>query len=102
MGKKIKRLSLWFRRKSNIPLFLIGGAVIVLLFLNDDISLSLNMKYQKEINRLNKEIAQCKDSAEYYKGKREALLNENNDLEHIAREQYNMQRPSEDVFIIKE
>lgn len=102
MGKRIKRLSLWFRRKSNLPLFLLGGGVILLLFLNEDTSISLNMQYQKEINRLNREIAECRDSAQYYKLKREALLKENNDLEHIAREQYNMQRPSEDVFIVNE
>lgn len=72
----------------------------MVLFLNEDTSLTLNMKYQKEIARLNREIKLNKDSAAYYRAKREALLHSDDKLEHIAREQYNMQKPGEDVYII--
>lgn len=89
------------RRKAHLPLFIVGGAVVLLLFFNEETSLSLNLKYEKEIARLKSEIKMCEDSAVYYKDKRQALLSGTEDLEQVAREQYNMQRPTEDVFLIK-
>lgn len=102
MGKKLKYSIFWLRRRSHLPVFIIGSIIILVLFLNEDTSFSLNMEYQKEINRLNDEITSCRDSAKYYKEMREAILKGKEDLERIAREQYNMQRPTEDVFIINE
>lgn len=75
--------------------------MVVLLFLNDETSLALNMKYEKEINRLTLEIKECKDSAAYYRNQRDAILHNPDNLEHIARERFHMQKPDEDVFILK-
>lgn len=75
--------------------------MVVLLFLNDETSLALNMKYEKEINRLTLEIKECKDSATYYRNQRDAILHNPDNLEHIARERFHMQKPDEDVFILK-
>lgn len=101
MSAKIKKFSFWVRRKSHIPLILLGSLVVLILFFNDETSLALNMKYEKEINRLALEIKECRDSAAYYKRQREAIINQSEDLEHLARERFHMQRPSEDVFILK-
>lgn len=101
MSAKIKKFSFWVRRKSHIPLILLGSLVVLILFFNDETSLALNMKYEKEINRLALEIKECRDSAAYYKKQREAIINQSEDLEHLARERFHMQRPSEDVFILK-
>ena len=73
----------------------------MLLFFNDETSLALNMEYEREINRLSLEIKENKDSAAFYRSQREALLHDSQDLEHMARERFHMQRPTEDVFIIK-
>lgn len=73
----------------------------MLLFFNDDTSISLNMQYEREINDLTEQIAECRDSAAYYRSQREAIIHDNGDLEQIAREKFHMQRPSEDVFILK-
>jgi hypothetical protein len=100
MGKKIKRANFWIRRKSHLPLLVIGSIVILLLFFNDETSLSLNLKYEREIRELTEQIKLCCDSAQYYKEKRMAIESGDDDLEHIAREQYHMQRPTEDVFIV--
>jgi hypothetical protein len=100
MGKKIKRANFWIRRKSHLPLLVIGSIVILLLFFNDETSLSLNLKYEREIRELTEQIKLCRDSAQYYKEKRMAIESGDDDLEHIAREQYHMQRPTEDVFIV--
>ena len=101
MGAKLKKFNFWLRRKSHLPLIVIGSIVVVLLFLNDETSLALNMEYEKQINELTLEIKENKDSAAFYKRQRESLLHESKDLEHLARERFHMQRPTEDVYIIK-
>lgn len=101
MGKKMKRAGFWVRRRSHLPLLLVGGLVVTLLFLNEDTSVSLNMEYEREINSLKREISQCRDSAAYYRHHREALESGSGELEYIAREQYHMQRPTEDVFLLR-
>ncbi len=72
MGRKINRFSLWVRRQSHIAV----------------------------IATLNRQINIARDSAEYYRRAREALMTDAEDLEVVARENYNMQRPSEDVYIL--
>ena len=101
MGKKIKNLNFWLRRKSHLPLILIGSLVVIVLFFNDETSLALNMEYDREINRLSLEIKENRDSAKYYRNQREAILYDSEDLEHLARERFHMQRPTEDVYILK-
>lgn len=100
MGK-IKKMNFWLRRRSHLPLIIIGSVMVMLLFFNDETSLALNMQYEKEINRLALEIKECKDSAAYYRHEREAILHDSEDLEHLARERFHMQRPTEDVYILK-
>lgn len=102
MSKTIKKANFWIRRKSHLPLIAIGSLVVVVLLLNDDASISLNMEYEREINRLSEEIAQCRDSAAFYRSQREAIVRGDDNLERIAREKFHMQRPTEDVFILKE
>lgn len=101
MSKTVKKANFWIRRRSHLPLLAIGTLVVLLLFFNDDTSISLNMQYEREINALSEEIAMCRDSAAYYRTQREAIIHDNGDLEHIAREKFHMQRPTEDVYILK-
>ena len=101
MGKRIARANLWIRRRSHLTVLAVGAVVILLLFFNDDTSITLNMEYQREINELKREISQNRDSAAYYRRKRESVLAGRNELEHLAREKFNMQRPTEDVYVIK-
>lgn len=75
--------------------------MVVLLLVNDDTSLSQNMEYQRQINELTDAIAECRDSAAYYRNQRESIIRGTGSLEHLAREKFHMQRPSEDVFILK-
>ena len=101
MAGKIKKMNFWLRRKSHLPLVVIGSLVVLLLFFNDETSLALNMEYEREINKLTLEIKECKDSAAYYRMQREAIMHDSEDLERMARERFHMQRPTEDVYIIK-
>lgn len=101
MSGKVRKILWWIRRRSHLPMIVIGSLVVLVLFFNEDTSVELNLQYQKEINRLKKEISLNLDSAEYYKQRRLAIEHGDAYLEHIAREQYRMQKPTEDVYIIK-
>ena len=94
-------MNFWMRRRSHLALILILGMVVLLLFFNEDTSYRLNMEYQSQINELQREIKECEDSAAYYRARRQALTTGTDELEHLAREEYHMQRNSEDVYILK-
>lgn len=101
MSKKIKELNFWVRRRSHLAVIAIGSLVIALLFLNEDASWEHNMEYQEQIKALNEQIKICNDSAAYYRRQREQLLTGTEELEQIAREEYRMQKATEDIFVIK-
>lgn len=101
MGKRLKKIALWVRRRSYVPVLIIGALVVLLLWLNEDTSVERNMEYQTRINELQREIKLNEDSAAYYRSRRHAIESGAADLEAVAREQFHMQRPTEDVYIIK-
>lgn len=102
MSGKLKILNFWIRRRSHLAFIGVGAITVLLLFFNEDTSVSLNMEYERQIRELQAQIKQNRDSAAYYRGCREALVTGTDRLEHLAREEYNMQKPTEDIFIIKE
>lgn len=102
MGRKSKKLSFWMRRRSHLPVIVIGSLIVLLLFFNEETSVKLNMEYQNQINELQRQIKLNDDSAEYYRQRRHAIETGQADLEQVAREQFHMQRPSEDIYLIKE
>lgn len=102
MGKRFKKLAFWISRRSHLPVIAIGALVIAVLFFDDGTSMQLNVKYQQQINELTREIKLNNDSAAYYRAKREAIVRGSDCLERIAREQYHLQRPGEDVFVVSE
>lgn len=75
--------------------------MVMLLLFNDDTSISLNMEYERQINELSAAITECRDSAAFYRSQRESIIHGTGDLERLAREKFHMQRPSEDVFLLK-
>lgn len=90
------------RRRSHIAPLLIGSLVIALLFFNEDTSWKHNMAYQEQIKQLQEEIKVCNDSAEWFHQRRERLLHGSEELEQIAREEYHMQKPTEDIYLLPE
>lgn len=101
MGKRTKRMNFWVRRRSHIMLLLIGSVVVLMLFFNEEASWRYNMQYDEEIKALKEEIKACNDSAEYFRTQRERLLTSSEQLEQLAREEYRMQKPTEDVYVLK-
>lgn len=102
MGKKLKWANFWLRRRSQLPFLVIGTLVVVMLFVNEETSVTLNMEYDRRINELKARIKLNNDSSSYYRSHRIAIEGGSADLEHLARERYHMQRPSEDVFLTRE
>lgn len=100
MGRRLKQINLWVRRRSYLPLLMVGGIVVLLLYTNEETSISRNMEYAKEIRTLKKEIATTKDSTAYYQHKYDAIVSGQSDLEKLAREHYRMKKPTEDVYIV--
>lgn len=100
MSSFSRKTAYWLKRCANIPLMIIGAFFIGLLLLNEDASFTQSMIYEKEIVRLKKEIKENVDSAAYYRERRLAIERGDEALEYIAREQYHMKRPTEDVFLL--
>ena len=101
MSGFLRKANYWVRRKTRLPLVLFCSFIVLILFFNEETSLSRNAEYERQIMVLNNKIDECKDSADYYRQQREAILHHGADIERIAREKFHMQRPTEDVFIIK-
>ena len=58
--------------------------------------------YDKEIKELKAEIKACRDSTQSYQTKLARLDSDPETLERIVREEYNMKRENEDLYIVKE
>ena len=101
VSKTVKKANFWVRRRSHLPILVIGSLTVMLLLFNDDTSITLNMEYDRQINELSEEIAECRDSAAYYRRQRESIIHGTGDLERLAREKFHMQRPTEDVYLLK-
>ncbi len=101
-NKNLKKAMFWLRRKSHLPMLIVVAISVVMLVFNDDTSIAVSKKYQDEINELQEQIRVTADSAQYYRQKREAIEAGRNELEHLARERFNMQRSTEDVYIVTE
>lgn len=101
MGRKIKRISWWIRRRSRLPVIILGAGVVGLLMFNEETSSRKGAELDKQIASLEAQIQQNMDSAEYYKKATNDLMTNTEDLEKAVRENYGMQRPTEDIYIIR-
>lgn len=100
MSSFSRKAAYWYKRCTSIPLLLIGVLCVGILLLNDDASFTQSMVFEQEIIRLKREIKENNDSAAYYRERRLAIESGDDALEYIAREQYHMKRPTEDVFLL--
>lgn len=88
----------WFRRYFSITLLCAVAFLLYVLFFNEN-SLMQAYEYNRQIDELKLEIKQNQDTLRHYQ---EMLIRLNTDpatMERIVREQYHMQRPSEDVYV---
>ncbi|GHS98203.1 hypothetical protein FACS189421_06360 [Bacteroidia bacterium] len=74
----------------------------VFTFLIGESSIFKRISYDSQISRLESEIEYYTQQKEENLRKLEALHSDNESLEKLAREQYQMIKPDEELFIIKE
>lgn len=100
MSRTIKRINWWIRRRSHLPVLFLGVGVVLLLVFNEETSIASSRIYDSRIDSLRRAITLACDSADYYTTAREQLFTDPEQLEVVARENYNMQRPIEDIYLI--
>lgn len=88
----------WTHRYISFTLMIVVGALAYVLFFNEN-SVMRTYQYEREIDRLQAEIQDNRDSLEYYQLMNHQLNQDPAVMEKVVRENYHMQRPSEDVFL---
>ena len=64
-------------------------------------SVTQRIEYQRQIDSLSAEVAVVQDSVDYYRELNRRLASEPEAMERVVREQYNMKREHEDVFVLE-
>lgn len=90
----------WVKRYITIPLLIAVAYIVFVLFFNEN-SYFKSMEYQAEIDRLEAEIKENNDTMLYYRRLNSSLSSSREELERIVREEYHMQRPNEDVYVVE-
>lgn len=71
------------------------------MFFVGETSLVSRIQYERTIDSLKIVLENQRDTMLYYQRLNESLINDPETMEHIVREQYNMKRENEDVFIFE-
>lgn len=100
MSPNVKGVVAWCRRYLSPTLLVVVAFVFMLLFFNDN-SVMRSLEYGKRIEELKLEIQQNRDTFLYYDALNRALDTDRETMERIVRERYHMQRPNEDVYVVK-
>lgn len=90
----------WCRRYLKLDFIGTASVIVFVLFFNDN-SVVNSIEYSREIERLKLEIKEYNDTFYYYRSLNQSLMRNPETMERIVREQYHMQRPQEDVYIIE-
>lgn len=100
MNERLTDVWTWSRRYIRFSFVVMVGVLAYVLFFNDN-SVMENYTYQKEIDRLRAEISANRDTLRYYEDLNRRLQTDPETMERIVREQYHMQRPNEDIYIVE-
>ncbi len=101
MSERLTDLWSWTRRYVNLPFVLMTGVLVYVLFFNDN-SIIDNYRYQKEIDRLCRPRSPPTTThCDITRALNERLRTDPETMERIVREQYHMQRPNEDIFLVE-
>ncbi len=90
----------WCRRYISLLGIFVVGFVVYTLFIQNN-SVVRYMEYQNTIDSLTVEIKHATDTMEYYQMMNARLTNDPELMERVVREEYNMVRPGEDVYIFE-
>ncbi len=90
----------WIFRYLSIPTLACIGLLIYIAFFGEN-TVQQRLQYQQEIDSLTLLLKQHQDSLEFYRDLNRRLSTDPELMERVVREQYNMNRPHEDVYIIE-
>ena len=76
-------------------------AILVYIVFFGESSVTRRIEYQRQIDSLSAEVAVVQDSVDYYRELNRRLASEPEAMERVVREQYNMKREHEDVFVLE-
>ena len=99
MKLNFKSVYAWTQRYISMTFIIVVAFVCIVLFFNEN-SVLKSMEYNERITELKKEIKSNRDTLEHYNSLNHALDTDPEAMERIVRENYHMQRPNEDVFIV--
>ena len=94
----LKKSTQWFKRYFSMITIGVIIAVIYMIFFSDT-SVRKKIEYQHIIDSLRTEVEVTRDSMLYYRELNSRLTTDREIMEQIVREQHNMKRPNEDVFV---
>lgn len=77
------------------------GLLVYMVFCGE-YSVSQRMAYEHVIDSLRRELTINRDTMEYYRALNSRLTADPELMERVVRENYNMKRQGEDVFVITE
>ena len=98
MNPDIKQSTQWFKRYFSLISLGVLGVVIYMIFFSET-SVVNKIEYQRIIDSLRTEVELNRDSMLYCKHLNSLLTTDPEVMERVVREQHNMKRPDEDVFI---
>ncbi len=89
----------WAVRYLTLPVLVGIGVIVYLTFFSEN-SITQRVRYQQMIDSLTVGLRAQQDSLEYYRDLNRRLFNDPELMEQVVREQYNMNRPHEDVYVM--
>lgn len=90
----------WCRRYISISLIVTVAIISYILFFSPS-SVSETYTYDRQIDSLKQAIRRAADSLEYYQDLERRLNTDPAAMEKVVRENYHMQRPDEDVYVVQ-
>lgn len=97
---KVTDLIGWIRRYVSLVFIGVVAFMLFVLFFNEN-SVAKNLQYRRTIDSLEREIRLCSDTLEHYRRLNELLTTDPAEMERVVREQYNMNRINEDVYVFE-
>lgn len=90
----------WMKRYMSVSTLIVIGVLVYIVFFGDS-SVARRVEYQRQIDSLRAEVELVQDSVNYYRELNRMLSSDPEAMERVVREQYNMKREGEDVFVIE-
>ena len=90
----------WTKRYMTLPTVVVLAVLVYIVFFGDS-SVAMRVRYQSQIDSLRTEVELVQDSVDYYRDLNRRLASAPEAMERVVREQYNMKREGEDVFVIE-